>query len=51
MMFTQPRELYDGNIDFAADPVVEADDHLMDGEQKGLIRFLQGYTLMRSMAL
>ena len=41
-MFTQQRELDEGDIDFAAAPLVEADDHLVDGEQKVVIRLLQG---------
>ena len=41
-MLIQGGELDEGNIDFAAAPVVEADDHLMDGEQKVVIRLLQG---------
>ena len=41
-MLVQGGELDERDIDFAAAPLVEADDHLVDGEQKVVIRLLQG---------
>ena len=39
-MLVQGGELDERDIDFAAAPLVEADDHLVDGEQKVVIRLL-----------
>jgi len=41
-MLVQGGELDERDIDFAALPAVEADDHLMDGEKQVVIRLLQG---------
>ena len=44
-MLVQGGELDERDIDFAAAPLVEADDHLVDCEQKVVIRLLQGLSL------
>ena len=41
-MLGEQRELYERDIDFAALPAVEADDHSMDGEKQVVIGLLQG---------